>query len=112
MLYLVPVLAQIPASFSQDCVLPCIEALLSAETYREAVEITQDLQAETCPRSAFRSDVDWFLCVVAPESRDLCEAYYREDEDAAPLSEWFAASELQQIDTMLCEALVAAQEAC
>jgi hypothetical protein len=88
-------------------VLPCIATLLASGLYTETLEVLEDL-TET-PQSEFVDVVDWFLVVAFPETAEMVHAYYNDEEGSAPLRAWFAADELAQIDTLLCNELVAAE---
>ena len=101
-LTLVPALSlSLDLPFVGSCVLPRIAALLSEET--ERVEHLKAAHEDENPRGDYASDVDWYLVLAFPETRDMVVEFYEDGPNGAPMGEWFADAELAQIDEMLCE---------
>ena len=90
-----------------DSVLPRIEAMLAEPANANRLGRFMAAHPEVS-RSDYRSDVDYFLCAALPESLDMVCEYYAEAEGSAQLQEWFAASELAEIDTLLCATFISA----
>ena len=101
-LSLVPALVlSLETPFVAPSVLPRIEQMLTEEA--ERVDYLKVAHEGDVPRDVFASDVDWYLVLAMPETREMVVEFYEEGPNGAPLREWFANEELAQIDEMLCE---------